>query len=105
MPGRYAAAGDRARAGGGRTRGTAGGVSAMCGPVPKVGDVVWITAAAGRAYEEAQVARFRVIHADLIPGRTGWCRLRGWDLDAEPQAYAAHDVRVAGLVIRPGPRW
>ncbi|HEY3504052.1 MAG TPA: hypothetical protein VGN37_14870 [Actinocatenispora sp.] len=54
-------------------------------PLPEPGDVVRIRG--------GSVDRFRVIHADHIPGRTGWVCLRGWDIDVDPIRYTALDVR------------
>lgn len=80
-------------------------MAAMTGVIPKPGDVVRILPAAARAFTDRGVDRFRVLHADPIPDRPGWCRIRGWDLDADPQVYVGHDVQVAGLIIRPGENW
>ena len=81
-------------------------VAAMTGIVPRLGDVVRISEYAATRFRGAPIARFRVIAAAPLPGRPGWCRLDGWDMDAETQLYERGvAVIVTELTITPGTGW
>jgi hypothetical protein len=80
-------------------------VIAMTGMVPRMGDVVSITAVAACQFVDSPIRRFRIIEAEPIADRPGWCRIRGWDLDTVAQEYVQYDVLVDGLIIRPGHGW
>ncbi|MGA8117533.1 MAG: hypothetical protein WCA46_28175 [Actinocatenispora sp.] len=80
--------------------------AAMTGMVPRPGDVVRIGEHAATRFAGAPVDRFRVLTAAPAPDRPGWCRLGGWNLDADPQVYERGiEVLVAELTIRPGHAW
>ncbi|WP_203965193.1 hypothetical protein [Actinocatenispora thailandica] len=76
----------------------------MTGVIPRRGDVVHILRGASVRFADAEVRRFRV-WASAPAAPSGWCRLTGWDLDADPQDLVTHHLLVAGLVFRPGDQW
>jgi hypothetical protein len=81
-------------------------VAAITGMVPRRGDIVCITDRAAKRFAEAPVARFRVLRSWTLPDCDGWCRIRGWDLDTDPQEMVTHDLLVNGLIIiAPGTGW
>ncbi len=80
-------------------------VAAMTGVMPKVGDLVNITRHAAVEFADNPIRRFRVIEAELIPARPGWCRLRGWNVDEDRRRYRWVTVWIEALIFQPGDSW